>query len=203
MQDKIKAALNDLSVSFFILRVRYILSMLAGNSNFPNLPFPTTEVEADVEALRLLDEQVVAGNRINVKSRDEKRVIVHQKMTAIAAYVNGVAMGNPSALETSGFEFVKAPTARTLPTAITKISCRAIAPVGSVKVNWSASKERDYYLLEKRVGELGTWEEVETLTKTNCIVSGLTFKQDVYFRVAAVNGAGISAWSDVAMVVVV
>lgn len=199
---KIKAGFSGISVNDFILKVRYIISMIVTSGNFPALPHPVAEIESDTNTLATLQGQVAAGNRTVTATRDDMEATLRRKMTANAAYVNSVAMGNPSMLETSGFEFVKDRMPHGAPGDIAKISCKAIPPAGTVRVNWSASKDRDYYILEKRIGELGTWEEATIATKTNHTETGLTYKQEVYFRVAAVNAAGMSQWSEVAKVVV-
>lgn len=202
MNEKVKAGLSGLPISDFILKVRYIISVIVSSGNFPNLPHPAAEILADVDMLSELQGEVVAGNRIHVGSRNALLASIRRKMTANAAHVNGVAIGQPSLLESSGFEIAKDRTPRGVPSVVTKISCKSVQPSGRVKVFWSASKERDYYILEKRVGEQGTWETVNISTKVNHILSGFPIRQDVSFRVAAVNGAGMSPWSKVATVTV-
>lgn len=204
MKHQIKAGINNLSISKFIMHVRYIISMLAGNPNFPNLPYPIPEMEGEVNSLDTLSQQVTAGNRLVKGSRDEVFISLKKKVSATALYVNAASLGSITALESSGFELVKTPSPKPVPETISKLECININPMGSAKVSWRASKERDFYVLEKRVGEGpdAVWEEVEHTTKTHCIVTGLEFRQDVYFRVSAVNSAGRSLWSDVAMLVV-
>jgi len=197
MISKIKAGLDGLTINNFILKVRYILSMLAGNTNFPNLPFLPSEVEADVNALTTIQAQVVAGNRLNIGSRDALKKGIALKMAANAAYVNGLAMNNPSMLETSGFEPAKAPVSHTVPAEVIKLVCKPTQPVNAVKLTWKAVKERDYYTIQQRIGELGTWQDIGTCTKPNYVVNSLPPKEEVFFRVAAANGVGVGLWSNV------
>jgi len=202
MSAKIKAALFKLSIIATISKVRQILTMLTGNGNFPNPPYPIPGVEADVDILEQLNNQVISGNRSSVVPRNTQLEIVRKKVSTLATYVNATAMGDPTMLATSGFEFAKQPAPKAIPSTIVSITARSIQPLGCVKLSWSASPERDYYVIENRIGEMGSWEEVGIATKNHYTISGLAFRQDVYFRVAAVNAAGMSSWSDVAMVVV-
>jgi len=202
MNAKVKAGLSGIPISTFILKVRHIISVIVSSGNFPNLPHPAAEILSDVDTLAELQGQVVAGNRIQVPSRNALVASVRTKMTANAAHVNGVATGQPSLLLSSGFELEKERTPRGIPSAVAKISCKSIQPSGRVKIFWSASKERDYYVLERRIGEQGTWETVKISPKVNHTISGFPIRQDVSFRVAAVNSAGMSPWSKVATVTV-
>lgn len=204
MKHKVKAGITGISIQLIIAHVRYVLSRLTGNSNFPNPPYSLLEMEADVDALDAMNQQVIAGNRTITPSRDAMLSTVRIKVNATAAYVNATAMESVFALESSGFAMVKTRSPRPVPEQVIKVECINLNPTGSAKVSWKASKERDFYVLEKRVGDgpHSVWEEVEHTTKTHCIVTGLEFRQDVYFRVSAVNSAGKSLWSDVAMLVV-
>jgi len=199
---KIKAGLTDIPVNTFMRKVSYIISTIATSTNFPNLPHPAAEVEADNNMLAVLQGQVVAGNRIHVASRNALVITIRRKMSANAAHVNGVAMGNPEMLATSGFEFAKEPSPLSIPAVITKVTCKMVQPLGSVKVSWGASKDRDYYVLQAKIGADGTWKDVCTTTKRTFTVKGLPIKEYVYFRLTAVNSAGMSAWSNESCILV-
>lgn len=202
MVPKIKAGLSGISVNDFILKVRYFITVIVAGGNFPNLPHPVAEIEADTDILAELQGKVVAGNRINIGSRNEQKNLLKRKMTANAAYVNSIAMGNPSLLETSGFEMAKPPIPHAVPGAVFKLVCKPTNPTDSVKLAWKAEKVRDYYTIQMRIGATGTWAEVGTSTKPTFTVPHLPGKQEVFFRVAAVNAAGKGLWSNVQMFIV-
>lgn len=199
---KIKAGLTDLPVDTFILKVRYIINTIATSANFPNLPYPVAEIETDVNTLSVLQNQVIAGNRIHVRSRNVLVIAIRRKMSANAAHVNGLAMGNPEMLATSGFEFAKEPAPLSIPAVIGKVTCKMVQPTGSVKVSWGASKDRDFYVLQAKIGADGTWKDVGTTTKRTYTVKNLAVKEYVYFRLAAVNSAGMSMWSNESCIIV-
>jgi hypothetical protein len=202
---KVKMGLYGLNIQKFIAKSRNVLTAMEGNANFPNPSVPIQTVVAEVQELERLQLEIMAGHIHMVSIRDYQANKVRNMMNVICDYVNSVAQGDESMLQSSGFEFRKTPTPHAIPEKIERISAINLVHRGSVKVRWSGSKGRLGYILEYTytADNADSWVNVtQNCTKTQYILDGLIPGKNVYFRVSAYNGAGQSLWSDVARIMV-
>jgi len=198
MNPKIKSGLSGLSIPATITKVRFTLGMFTGNPNFPNPPFPGTEVAADVDQLEVLAGQVTMGNKLNLGSRNLTLASVRKKMFLNSSYVNAVSAGSMPMLESSGFELVKQRTAAVVPEEVKNLRCVNLPQVGTCKMTWKGVKGRDYYQAQMTANPLDpeSWKPVATTTKLSCVATGVTTGTRMFFRVCAVNHAGQGEWSE-------
>lgn len=199
---KVKAGLRGLTIAQTVISVRYALTCLEGNPNFPNLPFPVSELRNDVNALDEFEQHYKAGNLTLKAQRDEIRTLLRFKISLTGNYINTLAKGDLGVLASSGFELAKSGAPLGTPGAIQKISAIPGPDSGSCKVYWSGIKGRSFYVVQmtRNPENESSWREVNHVTTTSCKVFNLNEGTRFYFRVCAINKAGRGEWSEIARV---
>jgi len=68
----------------------------------------------------------------------------------------------------------------------------------SIALDWNPDPKADSYVVQMttNIGNANSWVDIGFPTAANFVATGLTKGQQVWFRVAAINPAGKSDWSD-------
>jgi hypothetical protein len=201
---QVKAGLTKLTAAPTYEAVMSTLKKLTGNPYFDNLPYPVTQLESEAETMLQYDQAVREGHKGMRQLRDEALKNLRAKMKFTADHVNMKSEGNLLMLESSGFPFVKSGQSPTLPGLIEKISSKIGADDGSVKLNWSGSAHKSFYIVEytSDPAVASSWKQINQVSKNYCTLQGLTSGQNAFFRVRGVNSLGSGEWSDITKVMV-
>jgi len=194
---KVKSGLGGLSIAQTIVATGTPLTKMGGNPNFPNPPIPIPELEAERQTLASLEEEFQSGNKTVKTMRNSTFKSFKKNITITVGYVNGVAKGDPTLLQSSGFEMAKDNSPIQVPGKVKRINCKNEPESGACHINWAGVKERSFYIVQQTYTpeDSNSWMEVDHVTGINCKAYGLTTGSWAYFRVCAVNRAGRGEWS--------
>ncbi len=195
---------SRLSIPEKIQKVRTVLGLMTGNTNFAN-PNPTLDdIDAAVNLLESSHEAAQDGSKTKKALMRIHEDSVDALMSKLVAYVQDISNGDEAIIQSSGMG-VKAkatpPKDLEAPTAL-KASPRSNS--GEAELKWKSVKGAKSYLIEFTTtpNESATWDMLDTCTKAKHIATGIQSVSAVWFRVAAVGPKGKSQWSDPAKTVV-
>jgi hypothetical protein len=199
MNTKLKSGVSHLSAEKLVTFSRNVTTNMENNSFFPAPPVAIATV---VETTNELDAVIlkIAGGHIHLlKYRDELVKKLRGMLSALCAYCNVTGLGDVKVLETAGFPFAKDPSARMRPDKVQRVAAVKGDERFSVRLSWKGVKGRNGYIIECSYDPANprSWKEVEgRCSKTHYTARGLEYGQEVSFRVAAYNNAGVGEWSN-------
>jgi hypothetical protein len=121
-------------------------------------------------------------------------------MTALAAYVESVAQGSKSIIQSAGMEAKREPVAVGTPAKVVNLKARSLDVAGTIRLSWKPVYGRGSYNVYMAIeGQTGTkYELVAQPTSSRLTIKGLQSGAYYSFKVEAVGAAGKGALSDTA-----
>jgi hypothetical protein len=181
------------SVSRYLASCRLIITMMTGNTSFPEPTPPLSVVSAKLDNLAAREELARRGGKGAVAERDVALREAHIDMTMLKAYVQSAANAAPEQAEaiihSAGMNVAKQRTWTKLPIeakhgdAPGKIVLDAKALPKPVQYRWQMSTDQQ------------TWTDLRETFKTKTIVEGLAPATFYSFRLQTVTNSGPSDWS--------
>lgn len=193
----VKKGMSNNSVAEKIVKGERIITHMTGNSWFPT-PIPTlVNYRGLIDALAAA-EAAMDGSKLKTEIRNQALADFTAGTNQLQSYVETIADGNTEVALSSGFEVRNPATKPLLLNAPENVTGRGGKLTGDIFLKWKTNRKAKVNVIECTKDPLnGTWEIVGQTTKSSITISGNNPGQQFYFRVAHINAAGVSPWSDV------
>lgn len=188
--EKVKAGLRGRTALEKVTLGRVVLEHMSANPMFPN-PVPSlATLQAAVEELS--EACVAALDRGRLACARKRRAVadLDKVLSALAAYVNSVGLGDPSTLLSSGFELAKRPAPINELSPPDGLSFQRTQFPDLLQVRWERVPGAVVYQLEVCYyvnGDQGPWERVALTTRPKARVQLHRQGPKPAFRVCAVG----------------
>jgi len=122
----------------------------------------------------------------------------------LAGYVTAVSGGNEEIIQSAGMNVRAVPGASVAPGQPAALAATAGDHDGTMDLSWDPVVEAASYVIEKSPDPVTatSWTHLGVSTKSTFTAENLQTGTRLWFRVAAVNPAGQSPWSDPATKIV-
>jgi predicted phage tail protein len=199
-----KAKLNSrgLSVPAKIAKARQIVASTTGNPNFPNPHPPLADITALVNATESKSAQRDATLQLGKTQTTELGALEDQLdalMNQFVSHVDSVSGGDEAKILSAGLDIRAAATATTQPPPQpAALDVTAGDRDGELDASWDTVAGAKSYVIETSEDPPTptSWKHAGVSTKSRFTISGLQSGKRYWIRVAAINSAGQSGWSD-------
>lgn len=199
----LKAGISGLNDGALIAKSRNVVAQLTANVATFATPNPALAVVTGViEALALARSEAETGNHLAYGEVRATRAALKGVMNQLAEYVANVAAGDETIMLQAGFEARKKRERQPLPEAPTSLVARMSAFTGAVDLQWESASYPSYevHMSATDPAHTGTeWKFMASTTKRRFMVDQLEPGTMYWFRVKAVNAAGVGPASETAM----
>lgn len=177
-----------------------IITLSTGN---PNVPGNT----AALTAFSNLQADLVSANEAHSNAQRNLDELMSARNAALAAWSNGmvalaaftqsVTQGDETKILSTGFDVRRAGTPMPPPAAPGPLTVKLNGSPGVTKLNWPSMPDAKSYLVEQSPDPMtdASWNQVDTPTKASCELEGAEPGRLYWYRVAAMNSAGVGPWS--------
>jgi len=177
---------------------------LTGNPSYPE-PVSFPELEAVIKAqdvFRIARGEADDGNSIDTETKDRKRADLENKLTILALRCAVIANGDLLVFHSSGFDSRKPSERHGI--APTPVGLEAAAAgEGNIGLEWNPVPEADSFVVQitETPNNTASWNTVSpenggASTRSETVITGLVSGRKYWLRIASVNAAGVSEWSD-------
>ncbi len=191
--------ISRLRESDVLSRCQFIIDQSNGN---PNLPAPTVPDIASLQndldtALQAKSNTVNGGKHLTIL-KDEAYDTLKTNFNAFTAWVQAVSIGDAVIISSTGLYVKGLAVPAGLLSAPLNMRAFYTDNAGTLRFDWDRVVGAKAYPLEitKTPDDESSWDAVMIVTKSNVTVSGLNSGERYWGRVAAINAAGRSNWSD-------
>lgn len=201
---KLKVLLDfiQLSVLAKIAFYRNVITKLTGNALFPTPDEPLTQAKTVVDTLENAFLATKDGSRTAISAMHDAEDVADGVFRNLAAYVDRIAVGNETAILSSGFHISKQPATTQKPDIDAQdgdnsgsvwLVARAVDKAGAYQ--WQYAKDA---IPENEAD----WKDAAISTQSYYELTGLDVACKYYFRVAAITPTGKSDFTSPVMKVV-
>ncbi|HYG37195.1 MAG TPA: fibronectin type III domain-containing protein [Cytophagales bacterium] len=196
MKRKISRGYRKLNNGHLVTFTGHVSASMTGNVNFPT-PVPSLAVfDAALEAYSTACTNYQRGNILTTTVRDETRRVLLENMDLLANYVELTVEFKETLLVTSGFDLVKEPSKRPIPSIPVILEIADGVKSGQIKLRVDSDAHvRNFTTLYKVTGSEVQPQYKFADTRRTITIDGLTAGQYYSFQVSAANAAGESGWS--------
>ena len=183
----------------FIQLCRYILGKLTGNVNFTTPNPSLVTVKGAVDALEQAYENASKGGVLLTADMYVKYHAALDLMKQLAAYVQNASGGDGTKITSSGFGIRNTNHTPVELDAPINLKAKNNAMPGNIDLSWKKVTGNKMYVVQMTsvADAQSSWATVGMVTKTKFTAMALTAGHKYWFRVAAQNSIGQSAYSDV------
>ncbi len=197
----VKFGFSGLNVPKLVQYCKGIVLKMTGNANYVT-PAPSlgSVITPNITALENAYEAALDGGKSLTAATKVKKQTLLDNMKLLASYVQTTSGGDATKILSSGFS-VRGHGSKSNQTLNAPTNLMAIAMNGgTIHLKWKSVKgSRTYVLQATTVADATTgWVTVGNPTAAKFDYVGLVAGTKYWFRVAAINHAGIGAFSDVA-----
>jgi hypothetical protein len=199
---KTKLNFRNLSVAAKIAKAKQVVAALTGNPDFPNPNPPLADITAVITrtetklAERDAAQQLAKANTTMLRNMvDELDAVISQ----IGGYVDNVAGRDETKILSTGFDTRAARTATSHPPPPPDALDTTIGGYdGELDALWDPVAGAKSYVIETSEDPPTptSWKHAGVSTKSRFKIKGLQSGKRYWIRVAAINTAGQSGWSD-------
>jgi len=204
---QIKLNFSRLSIPEKIARARQIVTALTGNAHFtsPQPPLASITTAANELETAFADVQAVRQEaKAKTTIQNTKEDVLNKLVSQSAGYVTAVGGGDEAIVQSAGMN-LRAPRAAVgVPSQPQALAATAGDHDGTMDLSWDPVVEAASYVIETSPDPptATSWKHLGVSTKSSFTVTDLVSGSRVWFRVAAINAAGQSNWSDPATKIV-
>jgi len=202
MKSKVALRLEDYSPVGLVGFAVSVVSHMTGNAKFPTPEPALSEVSDATDILSSAISKAAGRDKEKIAFRDEKVVELSDLLILLGSYVQNVSKGVESVILSAGMD-VRKPNSKTeLPECPVHVTTAKMDLVGHVLLTWKRVANIRMYVVQKNTTPNlldNGWTQIGWTTKTRFEVTGVELNNPVAFRVAALNVAGQSEWSEVAI----
>jgi hypothetical protein len=181
------------NVPRYLTSCHLILTMMTGNTNFPEPTPPLEEMSGELDNLAMCEELARKGGKGMVQQRNVALRKTHNKMTMLKAYVQTTANEDPEKAEaiihSAGMNVAKPRTRTKLP-----VQARLGDGHGRVVLDAKALPKPVQYRWQMSTDQ-ATWTDVAESFAAKTTVEGLVPSTVYSFRLRTVTKSGPSEWS--------
>lgn len=204
---QIKLNFSRLSIPEKIARARQIVLSMTGNAHFPTPQPGLAAITAAVTALEQAgSDATIARQEAKAKTtiQNAKEDALNKLVAQAAGYVTAIAGGDEQIIQSAGMDVRAAPGTSAIAAQPQALGATAGDHDGQMDLSWDPVITATSYVIETSSDPpTGTsWKHLGVSTKSSFTVTGLVSGSRIWFRVAAVNPAGQSNWSDPATKIV-
>lgn len=197
----VSLGLSNRSVENLIALGRLVAESMTANSHFPSPPVTPDALKAAVEALEEIHTQALDTRSTTAFAEQRvKKAEVVEMLRKLGIYVSGVAMGNELIIRSAGMPVSKTREKHPAPAQVSNFIADFTGIPKSILLRWrrpaNASQFRVYMTLTPE--NEASWEIIDTISSRKKMVQNLTSGKRYYFKVVAVNAAGVSPDSEIA-----
>ncbi|MEO7080548.1 MAG: fibronectin type III domain-containing protein [Flavobacteriales bacterium] len=192
---EIKLAVSAMSFTQVNFLLSYVLSRLTDNPNFPTPVVPLSEMAALHDELTVAISEATNGGGLSRAIRNGLTRKGKEMLSAQANYVRAICNGDPSMLESSGFDLVKERERLGIPVTPEQLTARHTAKSQQVQLKWPRSAgARGYRVFKTDTDPLteANWEYLDFTTRARFTINGLESFKAYWFCVSALGTAGES-----------
>jgi len=197
-----KAKLNfrGLSIPLKIAKAKQIAAAMTGNANFPNPHPPLADITAVINATESKSAEKEATVQLGKTQTTELAALEDQldaMMNQIVSHVDSVSGGDEAKILSAGLDTRAAATATTQPPPQrAALDVTAGDRDGELDASWDTVAGAKSYVIETSEDTPTGWKHAGVSTKSKFTIEGLQSGKRYWIRVAAINTAGQSGWSD-------
>jgi hypothetical protein len=195
MKSKLSRKYRQLLNGNLVTFAGHVSASLTGNVNFPT-PVPTLAAfDATLEAYSTACKNYQKGNILTATVRDETRTTLLEALDLLANYVELTAEFKEGTLVTSGFDLVKEPAKRPVPSVPVILDITDGVKSGQIKLKVNSDFVNNFTALYKVTGSDVQPQYKFGETKRTITIDGLEAGKYYSFQVSAANASGESGWS--------
>ncbi len=200
----VKMGFYGITIPLFIQMCRFILSKLTGNVNFTTPNPSLASIKTAVDALEQSYENASKGGILLTADMYVKHQALLDLMKLLAAYIQNASGGDGTKIGSSGFAIRNTSHTPIDLIAPTNVKAKPSEIAGNVDLSWKKVVGNKMYVVQMTTvaDAQSGWVTIGMCTKTKFTATGLTPGHKYWFRVAAQNSVGQSAYSDVAQTMV-
>jgi hypothetical protein len=203
----IKLNFGRLSVPEKTALTRRIVTKMSGNRLFPSPQPPLEVISGAADALEQAETEAQAARqeaKAKTTIRNNKEDELGRLMTQEVGYVTAVAGGDEETIQSAGMDVRATPGTSAAPGLPAALSATAGDHDGTMDLSWDPVVDAASYVIETSPDPVTatSWKHEGVSTKSTFTVQDLPSGSRIWFRVAAVNAAGQSPWSDPATKIV-
>lgn len=196
----IKLGLNGMPLPDKIQFGRQVTQNMTGNPNFPDPDPSLAAVTGQVDNSENSYNDARTARQIaksKTSLQDDQEAALDLILTKLATYVEQASNGDKAKIESAGFSVRNLPVPTGLLPAPTNLVVLPSEHAGSADLSWDSARGARSFLME-RAEDAATLEYhiLGATTKREASLNSMVSGKKYWFRVAAVNAAGQSAWSD-------
>ena len=204
---QIKLNFSRLSIPEKIARARQIITAMTGNPHFttPQPPLSALTTATDELETAAGDAQTARQTaKAKPTIQNTKEDVVDRLFSQEGGYVFAVSGGDGAIIQSAGMDVRAAPGTVGIPSPPQALGATAGDHDGQMDLSWDPVIGAASYVIEISPDPptADSWKHGGVSTKSTFTVTGLVPGARIWFRVAAVNPAGQSGWSDPATKIV-
>jgi len=199
---KIKLNLSTLSLPEKVAKAHEIVTALTGNSHFPSPAPALTAITTAANDANTAFADCQAARRTSVlttMAQNQKEDALVRLLNQIAAHVESVAAGDEQIILSAGIDVrAQAAPGTDPPGQPQGLTATAGDHDGEIDLSWDTVSGAKSYVIDISTdqGTPTSWSHGGVSTTSSFTAQGLHSGTRYWFRVAAVNNNGQSAWSD-------
>jgi hypothetical protein len=199
---KTKLNFRNLPVSAKIAKAKQIVTALTGNPNFPSPNPPLADIAAVITQTETKSSERDAAQQLAKTKTTELNAFVDELdgvMSQIAGHLDSVAGNDEAKILSAGFDTRAAATATSQPPPPPSSLDTTIGDHdGELDASWDTVAGAKSYVIEisEDPPTPTGWKHAGVSTKSKFTIEGLQSGKRYWIRVAAINTAGQSGWSD-------
>jgi hypothetical protein len=199
---KTKLNFRNLSVSAKIAKAKQIVTALTGNPTFPSPNPPLADITAVITQTETKSSERDAAQQLAKTKTTELNAFVDELdgvMSQIAGHVDSVAGNDEAKILSAGFDTRAAATATSQPPPPPSSLDTTIGDHdGELDASWDTVAGAKSYVIETSEDPPTPtgWKHDGVSTKSKFTIEGLQSGKRYWIRVAAINTADQSGWSD-------
>ena len=203
---KLKMGLTGLKPVDLAERANTLVTKVTGNANFPTPTPDVALITTKKEELQTLIAEASRGDRDKIAARKVAYAELHALLKQLASYVSYTAGGNELMILSSGFGVVKPVNDLIQVREPVLFPPEQSRKSGQLKLKWERIDGARSYVVEKAETDPSqpdtVWSHLAISVRRQITISGLVPGKYYWFRVQAVGSHNVSAFSDVALAMV-
>jgi hypothetical protein len=196
---KVKIGIARLNASETLLKASHVITQITGNANFPS-PTPTIlQIMNAHNALLKATDEAMGRDHEKVALRKIRHHEMKLLMSQLAYYVQDASGGDEEKIISSGFETVAPPSRVPLLLPPENLTAFPKWEPGKIMLRWKRIYKAHGYIVEMTEGnpeDQTLWKPIAFPTKAKQLITGLKTGHVYWFRIKAINPAGVSGPSD-------